>query len=156
MITKMTKYSFILLNGMKDGFLEQLQDLGIVDISRSSKPVDQKSQEIASRIESINEEIRIIKSGTDAHLAGLLSQKDALVRTLDEITPWGDYDKSKAEALKEAGIPLHFYCMNSKKFVEAWKEEYPLEIICTSGKDTHFVIAGPVDGFPEKEKNGQK
>ena len=152
MITKMTKYSFILLNGMKDGFLEQLRDLGIVDISRSSKPVDHESQEIASRIDGIKEEIRIIKSSTDAHLTGLLSQKDALMKTLDEITPWGDYDKSKAEALKEAGVPLHFYCINSKKFVDAWKEEYPLEIICTSGKSTHFVIAGPVNGFPEKEQ----
>ena len=35
MITSMTKYSFILLKGEKDGFLNRLQELGVVDISRS-------------------------------------------------------------------------------------------------------------------------
>ena len=49
MITKMTKYSFILLSGEKDGFLEQLQELGIVDISRSVKPVDQDSHLMFAR-----------------------------------------------------------------------------------------------------------
>ena len=43
MITKMTKYSFVLLTGEKDGFLEQLQELGVVDITRSVKPVDSDS-----------------------------------------------------------------------------------------------------------------
>ena len=49
MITKMTKYSFVLLSGEKDGFLEQLQELGIVDISRSVKPVDETSHEMMAR-----------------------------------------------------------------------------------------------------------
>ena len=35
MITSMTKYSFILLKGEKDGFLDRLQELGVVDISRT-------------------------------------------------------------------------------------------------------------------------
>ena len=40
MITPMTKYSFILLNGMQDQLLEDLQGLGLMDITRSTKPVD--------------------------------------------------------------------------------------------------------------------
>ena len=43
MITKMTKYSFILLSGESEAFLENLQELGVVDIQRSTKPVDQVS-----------------------------------------------------------------------------------------------------------------
>ena len=49
MITKMTKYSFILMTGEKEGFLEQLQELGVVDISRSVKPVDQDSSEMLAK-----------------------------------------------------------------------------------------------------------
>ena len=49
MITKMMKYSFVLLSGEKEGFLEQLQELGIVDISRSVKPVDQDSSEMLAK-----------------------------------------------------------------------------------------------------------
>ena len=54
MITKMTKYSFVLLSGEKEGFLEKIQELGVVDITRSVKPVDDHSHEMlaeASRAE---------------------------------------------------------------------------------------------------------
>ena len=43
MVEKMTKYSFILPSGETEGFLEWLQDLGIMDVNRSSKPVDSTS-----------------------------------------------------------------------------------------------------------------
>ena len=39
MVDKMMKYSFILLSGESEEFLKQLQELGVVDISRSTKPV---------------------------------------------------------------------------------------------------------------------
>ena len=39
MITKMTKYSFILLSADKEQFLNNLQELGVVDITRSVKPL---------------------------------------------------------------------------------------------------------------------
>ena len=40
MVDKMMKYSFILLSGETEGFLEKLQELGVVDVTRSAKPVD--------------------------------------------------------------------------------------------------------------------
>ena len=43
MVDKMMKYSFILLNGETEGFLEKLQELGVVDVTRSARPVDDKS-----------------------------------------------------------------------------------------------------------------
>ena len=43
MITKMTKYSFILLSDEAGKFLEKLQEMGVVDITRSGKPVDVRS-----------------------------------------------------------------------------------------------------------------
>ena len=46
MVTKMTKYSFILLSEQTEGFLNSLQELGVVDISRSLKPIDEQSSEM--------------------------------------------------------------------------------------------------------------
>ena len=40
MITLMDKYSFILLSGDRDRFLDEIQELGVVDIKRSSKAID--------------------------------------------------------------------------------------------------------------------
>ena len=35
MISPMTKYSFILLSGQTEEFLSKIQDLGVIDITRS-------------------------------------------------------------------------------------------------------------------------
>ena len=43
MISKMTKYSFILLSDEAKIFLKKIQALGLVDITRSAKPVDEHS-----------------------------------------------------------------------------------------------------------------
>ena len=43
MVEKMTKYSFILLDEETEGFLLQLQELGVVDITRARKPIDEDS-----------------------------------------------------------------------------------------------------------------
>ena len=50
MIEKMTKYSFILLSCDTEEFLLQLQSTGMMDITRSRKPVDEKSSALLDRI----------------------------------------------------------------------------------------------------------
>ena len=50
MIEKMTKYSFILLSSDTEEFLLQLQSTGMMDITRSRKPVDEKSSALLGRI----------------------------------------------------------------------------------------------------------
>ena len=53
MITKMTKYNFVLMNSGKEEFLESIKELGVVDITRSVKPVDEKSDQMMERISRI-------------------------------------------------------------------------------------------------------
>ena len=48
MIASMTKYSFILLNGTQGDLLERLQQIGLVDITRSAKPLDATSEELVA------------------------------------------------------------------------------------------------------------
>ena len=55
MISPMTKYSFILLNGEQEGLLEKLQEIGLVDITRSVKPVDGPSGELLRAVEQRKE-----------------------------------------------------------------------------------------------------
>ena len=46
MIVRMTKYSFVVLSQELDSFLLKLQELGMMDITRSVRPVDQNSKEM--------------------------------------------------------------------------------------------------------------
>ena len=50
MITPMTKYSLIMLSGDESRTLESIQSLGIIDIRRSSKPVDAHSSALLARL----------------------------------------------------------------------------------------------------------
>ena len=50
MIERMTRYGFILLSGQKEEFIRELGTLGVMDITRSFKPVDEESAAIMSRL----------------------------------------------------------------------------------------------------------
>ena len=50
MVDKMMKYSFILLSGETEGFLTKLQELGVVDVTRSAKPIDDRSARMLDNV----------------------------------------------------------------------------------------------------------
>ena len=113
MIASMTKYSFILLNGQQDGFLEKLQEIGLVDITRSVKPADSHSHEMMGNVDLISglisglEKIDLPEGiqpeaidGDIVRLAGgmLMRYSDDtqaiqdLKKEIDNLEVWGEFD----------------------------------------------------------------
>lgn len=148
MIDRMTKYSFVLLDRERDGFMEKLQALGLVDITRSSKPIDAASASIFEKIGRAKSLIRHIESGSDEHLSALRSQVSQLQAAADEIRVWGSWDSEKLAA---TGVTLHFYKTPAKKFDPEWEQQYPLLRVAELKGQAYFVIAGSAEGFPLKE-----
>ena len=152
MIERMTRYDFILLSGQKEEFIRELGTLGVMDITRSFKPVDEKSRDIMSRLEAVKAEIRRISKGTDAHLQELKAARSELFRESESLVHWGEYDRARLDSL---GIPVSFYCVPDKSFDKAWEEEYPLEVLDTAKGKTWFVVFGgaklPVAALKEQE-----
>ena len=147
MIAKMTQYSFILLHGDKEQFLSELQGLGVMDITRASKPVDSRSQSLLDNIRTLRDDVACTEKGMDDTLADLLATHEALERELAEAEPWGDYDRERL-----AVFGLHFYRVASKKYDPAWEEQYAIQVVEKDEKeDTRFVIVGDNAGFPLKE-----
>ena len=173
MISKMTKYSFILLTGEKEGFLEQLQELGVVDISRSVKPVDQDSSEMlakASRAKNVLEYLEGVNYSKDPD-AEAISKATVTVNgdpvkfvedcrnRISDLTislanaekqmkarlPWGDYDKQAIDNLGELGYKVRYYVVDKKKFDEGWAELYPLQVVEEDSKKVWFVTVAPQD-----------
>ena len=171
MITKMTKYSFVLLTGEKEGFLEQLQELGVVDISRSVKPVDQDSSEMFAKVTRAKKTLE--------YLEGINFAKDADAEAIAKATvtvegdpvdfieqwrtklgelntslanaekqmkvrlPWGEYDKKAIDGLAELGYIVRYYCVDLKKYDSAWSELQPLQVINNDGDKVWFVTVAP-------------
>jgi len=169
MINPMTKYSFVLLNGEQGGLLDDIQELGLVDITREAKPVDDTSRNLSSEIELIDGYITglkkiVVPEGTQptrktsydiVRLAGgvlmLYSQTEGeirqLHRTVSERMAWGSFDSDHIQKLAQAGIPIHFHKLNAKQFREEWDQEYALSVIAREKDGVYFVVAGE-DALP--------
>ena len=169
MITKMTKYSFILLSGETDAFLKSLQEMGVVDVTRSKKPVDSASAAMFERSRDINTAISSLKrvdfsknadseaiasASEKADISGdavalvretvseterLTAKYNTLLKEVEKRRPWGEFDKASFERIEAEGCTVRFYCVSKKKFDPSWADLYPLSIIDESGSAVYFV-----------------
>jgi len=172
MVTEMTKYNFILLSGDVEEFLKKLQDVGVMDITRSTKPVDDMSETLSSKAGNYRKALSLLKDVTPAEFAdktygdlaedviNTVSEKDAmesqlsqLHRDMEERMPWGKFDVKNLEKLQECGLKLHFYKTKTSAMDPAWTENYALSEISNDGTSTYFVVVSDDENydFPLKE-----
>ena len=142
MIEKMTRYDFILLSGNRDSFLESLGKLGVMDVTRSSRPVDERSAAMLSEIESVSGEISRIEKGKDAHLSELEADLSSLHKEADSCAGWGEYDRGKLDSL---GIPVRFYCVPEKKYDDSWADAFAIQEVERDKGKVWFVAFGEAD-----------
>lgn len=146
MIIPMTKYEFILLTGDKERFLDQLRELGIVDIRRSSKPVDDISSRILADIDAVKARIRNIENGSDKTCDDLKARITEMTRSLEEARKWGNFDKDRVKLFS-----IRFYTVSRKMFDPEWKQKYPIQIISEDKDNIRFVTAGTDERVPATE-----
>ena len=172
MVTEMTKYNFILLSGDVEEFLKKLQGVGVMDITRSTKPVDEMSETLSSKAGNYRKALSLLKDVTPAEFAdktygdlaedviNTVSEKDAmesqlsqLHRDMEERMPWGKFDVKNLEKLQECGLKLHFYKAKTSAMDPAWTENYALSEISNDGTSTYFVVVSDDENydFPLKE-----
>lgn len=172
MVTEMTKYNFILLSGDVEEFLKKLQGVGVMDITRSTKPVDETSETLSSKAGNYRKALSLLKDVTPAEFAdktygdlaedviNTVNEKDAmesqlsqLHRDMEERMPWGKFDVKNLEKLQECGLKLHFYKAKTSTMDPAWNENYALSEISSDGTSTYFVVVSDDENydFPLKE-----
>jgi len=169
MIEKMTKYSFILLSGKTEEFLRRLQELGLVDITRSSKPVDERSaallslsndlKKAVSKLESLDfsqdpdidrikaEAVSEAKTGNpladfkefSTRLDVLRNELAQARKAVESVRPWGRFDKSALGALRDKGFTVRWYNVSKKVYDPSWADLYPLQEVFDDGKNVWFV-----------------
>ncbi|MCR4847749.1 MAG: ATPase V [Bacteroidales bacterium] len=166
----MTKYDFILMSGDADAFLKKLQEVGLVDITRSLKPVDEQSEKLSVRAGIYRKALSALKGVEPAEFAEktygdlavnvldtikekeeIQAQLALLRKELEESRPWGSFDEEGFRRLADMGLKLHFY--KAKAIDPTWKEQYALSEISNDGAYTYFVVVADSDeyDFPMKE-----
>ena len=170
MVTEMTKYDFILMSGDADGFLKQLQEIGLVDVTRSVKPVDERSEKLSLRASIYRKALSALKGVEPAEFAektygdlavnvlDTIKEKEEaqaqlaqLHKEYDESKPWGSFGTEGFKRLADMGLKLHFY--KAKAIDPTWKEQYALSEISNVDGYTYFVVVSDTDDydFPLKE-----
>ena len=176
MIAPMTKYSFILLKGDQEGLLEKLQEIGLVDITRSVKPIDDKSAAIladAERKHALLQSLDKVEIPEGlAHTAVSGNPEETAKAALDRLAeleetlkaaekeaaasePWGEYDRDKLRAVEDAGIPVHFHITPAKAFKAGWADQYALSVVNELDGKVYYVVVGE-DPLPDALKRGPK
>lgn len=165
MVTKMTKYSFILLSEQTEGFLNSLQELGVVDISRSLKPIDEQSSGMLAEADRAKKALTILaacKAGSEKDFKFDGCPVDAVLETQDRIAeisaeiaaakkeiavrqPWGSFRSEDIHKLESQGLKLRFYSCMKKKFDPSWTEIQPLEVISETESKVFFVTVSPAE-----------
>ena len=149
MIEPMTKYSFILLSADKEKFLQDLAGLGMVDITRSSKPVDAASAAILAEASEIKRQISSLEAETSDTLKQLHEDLTALRRKYAAALPWGDFSKEAVDTLAARGLDIHFHQIPAKKFHPEWAQEVALQQIAEiKGMQYFTTVTTPGETLP--------
>lgn len=173
MVEKMTKYSFILPSGETEGFLEWLQDLGIMDVNRSSKPVDSTSSELLEKVSGAKKTLGILekidysgdpdyelicKAASETVIEGCktcntlmaVNRLDALKgelaaagKALAEVQPWGSYDRDKLLGIKD--LKIRWYKVPVKQYKAEWENEWAIVKVNQDKNNVWFVTLSPAD-----------
>jgi len=167
MIKKMTKYSFVVFHKEVEDFLKNLQEIGVVDVTRQKRAIDsfsmEKFEEIAQYNAAVNQLKRIKEEAMKKNVqipAGKpeqdnlltffnnqISQKETLKNRLFSLKgeyalalPWGSFTDQDLENLKSLGYTPYFYAVSTQKYDKEWENLYPIYVLNECEGKTYFAV----------------
>lgn len=162
MISPMTKYSFVLLCGQTEEFLSKIQELGVIDITRSLKPIDEKSEKLFAEADEVKKALSVLNNckgepdkasvsgcsakdvlDTDERIAELRGELASAKKELVARKPWGEFSSADLQKLEAKGLFVRFYSCPKKKFDASWGDIQPLQVISETESTVFFVTVAP-------------
>ena len=170
MISKMTKYDFVLYAGQSEDFIERLRELGLVDITTTGWEAQENDRQLISDIESRLKakdaleafragESFIENAGTTTNvfetyttasqkIAELRSDIARMGKIVSEWSAWGDFSVDTVKQLASQGVVLRFFTTQKSTFdanAEAWTEQFNISVINEQAGMIYFVVVTELD-----------
>ncbi|MDD2491013.1 MAG: hypothetical protein PHV12_02330, partial [Bacteroidales bacterium] len=165
----MTKYSFILYHMEVQTFLERVQEIGMVDITRENKVVDEHSKEKFALLERYATAEKSIKAlsetlseknissapdlngfspeellvSTEKSLEEriyLNSELKSMSRERDEAAQWGAFTKEDIDKISSLGYKMHCFVISESNYDSEWENKYIIHILSKKDGKCYFVI----------------
>ena len=166
MIVRMMKYDIVLFAPERDRFIESLRQTGMVDITTSNWEPTEADRNLLLEVEARTKALAAIDA-VDAERKSTVTVKaeDAyttyseaqsaiaaakgdiarLEKSLEEWTPWGDFDTEHLAALAKAGVVIRYFVTSSSTYnkgVAEWSEKYNLSLVSQADNFARFVVIG--------------
>ncbi|HSV88959.1 MAG TPA: V-type ATPase 116kDa subunit family protein [Bacteroidales bacterium] len=149
----MTKYSFLVYHAEYQAFLEKLRDLGVVHLIEKQKEATDSLFEQYEQIKKVSGVIKFLSARVDdtpkstsdnasngmaifkeveslQHESEIKQQQLSLLRKeISYATIWGDFSPQTIDQLRDKRVQLKLYSVSTRKFNEAWLQQYPISVI---------------------------
>ncbi len=169
MIVKMMKYNIVLFSAEREGFIERLRELGMVDITTSGWEPTEGDRELISAIDSRTKALEALEkfAASDDYVAGAKAieagkafeayqsaqttiaatnaENGRLQKVLEEWLPWGDFDCSTLAKLAERGVVLRYFTAQRATFernAAEWGSNFNIAVVSDADSMVRFVVIG--------------
>lgn len=168
MISKMIRYDIVLYAGEQERFINELRELGLVDITTSGWEPSENDRAVLQSIEAHNKAVDYLKDFSksveydanaqlfangeeayDAYVAAreertrLQQEMTRLQKVADDIAPWGRYSEEDIAKLAERGVTLRYFTTQPSifnKMVDEWSETMTISEIARTQSAVYFVV----------------
>lgn len=178
MIVRMMKYDIVLFAPERDRFIESLRQTGMVDITTSNWEPTEADRNLLLEVEARTKALAAIDAvdaerkspvtvkAEDAYttyseaqsaIAAAKGDIARLEKSLEEWTPWGDFDTDHLAALAKAGVVIRYFVTSSSTYnkgVAEWSEKYNLSLVSQADNFARFVVIG--NGTEEIDVDAQE
>lgn len=123
MITRMKKYTFLVLDSAYETFLTDLREAGVVHITQKAFGAadDPVLSDALSRADELR---RITAQGAPDQLLNERNEVQTKIaatqKEVERMRIWGSFSAETLNAIRDAGYTLHYYSCPKKQFHEEW------------------------------------
>ena len=168
MISKMIRYDIVLYAGEQERFINELRELGLVDITTSGWEPSENDRSVLLSIEAHNKAVEYLKdfsksseydanaqlfaNGEEAYEAYVAAREERtrlqqemarLQKLADDIAPWGRYSEEDITKLAERGVTLRYFTTQPSTFdkmLDEWSETMTISEIARTQSTVYFVV----------------
>ncbi len=168
MISKMIRYDIVLYAGEQERFINELRELGLVDITTSGWEPSENDRSVLLSIEAHHKAVDYLKdfsksseydanaqlfaNGEEAYEAYVAAREERtrlqqemarLQKLADDIAPWGRYSEEDITKLAERGVTLRYFTTQSSTFdkmLDEWSETMTISEIARTQSTVYFVV----------------
>ena len=168
MISKMIRYDIVLYAGEQERFINELRELGLVDITTSGWEPSENDRSVLLSIEAHNKAVDYLKdfsksseydanaqlfaNGEEAYEAYVAAREERtrlqqemarLQKLADDIAPWGRYSEEDITKLAERGVTLRYFTTQPSvfdKMLDEWSETMTISEIARTQSTVYFVV----------------